>query len=418
MEGQPVHEERTRRTTGSRPADVKIENKLSMLQYVYLTGSSSKPAVCRAVGLSKPTASNLIDELIASGVLGKTELGASSDAGGKRPQLFEFRDDAGWVIGIDVDDGVVSGVATDLRLASRAARTRQADDARPELVGRAVAEVAAALIAAAQHAGRPVLAIAVSTPGDLNEAAGGRKANSAGRVSTAAEEALGSLGLSVLAAPAIRNAAVAEAWFGCGPGGGHRSFMVVDTRHGLGTCLVHASPGTPVNASYNLAALGHTTVNLDGPRCWCGNRGCWELYASERAFLEAVRRGAASWHLPSALARDIRDGGPPTVAEVAHHLGKGDEFARTQVEIYADRLATGLVNVANAFNLGFVVLHGGLRPLGQGFLDLMTRQVREVALPPAGTGFDVVFSYLPDDGALLAAASAIRHVLEGDQLVQ
>jgi predicted NBD/HSP70 family sugar kinase len=424
-----VNRDVTRRTTGSRPADVKIDNKRSVLQYVYLQGTSSKPGVCRAVGLSRPTGSNLIDELIESGVLRKTTLGAPSDTGGKRPQLFEFDDDAGWAIGIDADGQAVRGIAANLRLAALAVHAQPADASRPERADRAVAETARAvaetarvLADAARSAGRPVIGIGVSLPGVGSAAPVGRGVadrgtDAVGRLAGAVSEALGGLGLPVLMSPRIYNVAVAETWFGYGIAGHRAPFMVVDTHDGLSTGLVQASGETPANAAYSTAALGHTTVNLDGPRCWCGNRGCWELYGSERAFLEAVKRGATLWHLPSALAADLQAGNPPAVSEVASHLRKGDEFARTQVETYADRLAIGLVNVVNAFSLGVVVLHGGLRPLGQSFLDLVARHVRDVALPPAAAEFDIMFSALPDNAPLMAAAAVIRHAMEGTALI-
>jgi N-acetylglucosamine repressor len=416
-----VHRNFARPMTGSRPADLKIDNKRSVLQRVYLHGTSSKPEVCRAVGLSRPTASKLIDELIDSGVLRKTTLGLPSDTGGKRPQLFEFDDDAGWSIGIDVDGLAVRGAAANFRLASQAEHVRPVPAEpgglpRPELVVQAMTETARALADAARSAGRPVIGIGLSLPGETNTAPAGPASDAAEQLAGMASEALGSLGPPVLLAPRIHNVAVAETWFGYGRAGQRESFMVVDTHDGLSTGLVQASGGTPVNAAYSVAALGHTTVNLDGPRCWCGNRGCWELYASERAFLEAVQHGAARWHLPSALAADLRAGSPAAVSEVAAYLGKGDEFARTQVETYADRLAIGLVNVVNAFGLTVVVLHGGLRPLGQSFLDLVARHVREVALPPAAPEFEVMFSPLPDNAPLMAAASVIRHALEGTTL--
>jgi N-acetylglucosamine repressor len=426
MGGRLMHGDGKRRVAGSRPADAKIDNKRSMLQHVYLQGTSSKPEVCRAVGVSRPTASNLIDELIDSGVLRKTILGAPSDTGGKRPQLFEFDDDAGWSVGIDVaadDDGqTVRGVLANLRLAGQSVHTarlpgRPGDGSRLERAGQAVAATARVLIDAAGQAGRPVLGVGVSLPGESNAGPAGQGTDAVERLTGATSAALGDLGLPILLAPRIHHVAVAETWFGYGIAGQRGPFMVVDTHDGLSTGLVQMSGDSPVNAAYSVAALGHTTVNLDGPRCWCGNRGCWELYASERAFIEAVRRGAARWHLPSALATDLRDGSPPAVREVAAHLRKGDEFARTQVETYADRLAIGLVNVVNAFGLTVVVLHGGLRPLGQSFLDLVARQVRDVALPPAAAEFDVMFSPLPEDAPLMAAAAVIRDALEGTALI-
>src|SRR5580692_8639934 len=194
--------------TGSRPADLKIDNKRSVLQRVYLHGTSSKPEVCRAVGLSRPTASKLIDELIDSGVLRKTTLGAPSDTGGKRPQLFEFDDDAGWSVGIDAaghaDGLMVQGAAANLRLASQAVHSRlvaaePSGAAWPERVAEAMAGTARALLGDARNAGRPVLGIGVSLPGESNAG-----------LAAAASEALGSLGVPVLMAPRVHNVAIAE----------------------------------------------------------------------------------------------------------------------------------------------------------------------------------------------------------------
>lgn len=35
--------------------------------------------------------------------------------------------------------------------------------------------------------------------------------------------------------------------------------------------------------------MGHMTIDFNGPKCSCGNRGCWELYASEKALLKSLQ---------------------------------------------------------------------------------------------------------------------------------
>ena len=84
----------------------------------------------------------------------------------------------------------------------------------------------------------------------------------------------------------VENAAnacvLAEVWFGDGEK--VRDLVVVTIAEGLGTGLF--SNGQLVRGFNGMAGeFGHVSLDPAGPACACGQRGCWEVYASNRAAL-------------------------------------------------------------------------------------------------------------------------------------
>ena len=79
--------------------------------------------------------------------------------------------------------------------------------------------------------------------------------------------------------------------------------MIVTLGTGIGGALI--VDGTVFRGAYGIACeYGHMTVVPDGRLCACGNRGCWEMYASGRALARDARELAAD--SPVAAARMMR----------------------------------------------------------------------------------------------------------------
>ena len=110
-----------------------------------------------------------------------------------------------------------------------------------------------------------------------------------------------------------------------------------------------------------------------GHRCECGNRGCWEQYASGNAL---VREARAMVYADSPIASDLlaRVGGQSgNLDRSADHRGwpgEGDQTARRAAP--RDRLtgsASGIANLAAAFDPGTFVIGGGVSAAGDLLLD-------------------------------------------------
>src|SRR5262249_14215035 len=100
-----------------------------------------------------------------------------------------------------------------------------------------------------------------------------------------------STGLQVEMENAANACALAEVWFGQGERA--RDLVVVTVSEGVGVGLI--SNGQVVRGLNGLAGeFGHVPLDLNGPQCGCGARGCWELYASNWAALRYYHESSAT----------------------------------------------------------------------------------------------------------------------------
>jgi len=153
---------------------------------------------------------------------------------------------------------------------------------------------------------------------------------------------------------------------GTGIGGG----IIVDGRlyHGASDCA---------------GEIGHTTVEVNGRRCKCGNYGCLEAYASgpaiARRAVEAIEAGQTS-KLPDYVDGALERITAQTVYQAAHD---GDELAEEVVGDTAKFLGAGIANMINIFNPEIVVVFGGVTYAGERLFGPLRREVAKRAFKPA-----------------------------------
>lgn len=97
-------------------------------------------------------------------------------------------------------------------------------------------------------------------------------------------------------------AAIGERWSGP-PGVADFAYFFFGTGIGGGLILGHQ---VHRGGSLNAAEFGHTSVRLDGPRCYCGNRGCLESLVSPAAIAAETRRRLGEEPAGSVLAEPFR----------------------------------------------------------------------------------------------------------------
>src|SRR5699024_10359997 len=93
--------------------------------------------------------------------------------------------------------------------------------------------------------------------------------------------------------------------------------------------------------------LGHMTIETSGKKCRCGNRGCWELYASEQALYENAKRFGvtANKHNQEIYLENLlllAEKGDPSTIQLFDHIGK--------------YLGIGLNSIVNIFNPKQVII--------------------------------------------------------------
>jgi predicted NBD/HSP70 family sugar kinase len=95
------------------PVHPNLRNRRQILKLIRTRGEASRAELSKLTGLTRPTISTVVSELLAAGLVMETGKGSSS--GGKRPILLKLRPDCRYAIGIDLaDEYQIRGVLCDL----------------------------------------------------------------------------------------------------------------------------------------------------------------------------------------------------------------------------------------------------------------------------------------------------------------
>jgi glucokinase len=203
-------------------------------------------------------------------------------------------------------------------------------------------------------------------------------------------------------------AAWAESRFGAAAG--HRHVLCITLGTGIGGALV--LDGRVFRGANGMAGeFGHMQMVPGGHRCECGNRGCWEQYASGNALVRDARElvladSPVAHHLRDAVAGDVDRLTGPVVSEAAR---QGDPAAVELMSEVGGWLGTGLAGLTAAFDPDCIIVGGGVSQAG----ELLLSPAREsFARTLTGRGFrtapPIVAAHLGPDAGFIGAADLAR----------
>lgn len=200
-------------------------------------------------------------------------------------------------------------------------------------------------------------------------------------------------------------AVLGEWWRGAAQGARYVVGLTIGTGIGGGIVL----NGELYHGASDVAAeIGHTSIELNGRRCNCGNYGCIEAYASGPAIaaraVEGLEAGA-----PSGLAKYVKGNLSAIDAQVVYQAAKdGDAFAREVVRDTARFLGTTVANMVNMLNPDVVVICGGVTQAGEQLFAPLREEVRRRAFKPAVSACRIVPGSLPGTAGVFGAAAAFK----------
>ena len=199
------------------------------------------------------------------------------------------------------------------------------------------------------------------------------------------------LGLSVYVDNDANVAALAESAFGASRD--VKSSILVTLGTGVGGGIVE-NRRVRTGAHGVGGEIGHMVVVMDGEKCNCGHRGCWEKYASATAIIR-MGRALMEEKPDCALARQLGGDAAQLNAKAVLDLAKaGDADCMGIFETYVKYLCVGLANLINIYDPDMIVLGGGVAYAGDFLLDAVRAALGRLCVLP---------------GALLGAGGAGPH---------
>jgi glucokinase len=155
--------------------------------------------------------------------------------------------------------------------------------------------------------------------------------------------------------------------------------------------------------------VGHMVLEVNGPKCTCGNKGCWEALASRSALFRQVQQAVKDGQktiLTEMLGNDLKD---LRSGDLRKAIKQGDKFVEHIVEEAAKYSGIAVANLMNVVNPEVVVLGGGLMDaLENEMMPVIIESAREHAFPGSDKGVKILPSKLGDNAGITGGAVLAR----------
>ena len=210
------------------------------------------------------------------------------------------------------------------------------------------------------------------------------------------------LGLKVKVDNDVNVITLGEMWKGAGKGHGNVLGIAVGTGIG-GGIIVDGNLVTGKNGT--AGEIGHSKVERDGKLCGCGQKGCWEAYASATGLIREAQ-GRLIVNKKNKLY-EMTKGRELEAKDIFDAAKDGDEFSLDIVDYEVDYLALGISNLLNTLDPEIIVMGGGVSLAGDFLLDKLRERLKKYTLPSALDGLKIVEAKLGNDAGIIGAARLV-----------
>ncbi|MGB9456544.1 MAG: ROK family protein [Bryobacteraceae bacterium] len=349
------------RPQGASSEVVRDINRRIVLNLIRKRQPISRADLARVSGMQRSTISLIVEQLIRENWVLTGPTGRLPR--GRRPTFLRLND-ARVIIGVDIRPAQITAAVADAngRFISQEAIVTTPD---PEFTLGRLTEVIRRIVASCR--GRKIEGIGVSVPGRYIPGSNRLvfAPNLGWRDVDIRTPLMKATGLEVEIENAATACALAAVWFD------HmeqaRNLVVVTVSEGVGTGIL--LNGQIVRGVNGMAGeFGHVPLDPQGPLCECGRRGCWEVFASNRA---ALRYYSESGSVPAGLS----------FLDLLSRADQGDQRAEKALKTMAHYLGRGMRMLVAGFAPERIVVVGDLTRSWKRFEAVLKPEVLEQVLP-------------------------------------
>jgi predicted NBD/HSP70 family sugar kinase len=384
-----------RNTVAARPRPLAD----AVLRLIWEERTISRAEIARRAGLSRSTASEVVELLLSTGLV--AEGGPGESLGGRRPIMLHFEDDACCILGCELGASHVAVALTNLR--GQVIDWEHADHpVRSDPVGaRArLVDMCTLALKALKGGAKRLVGIGVGVPSPVDP----RQPFALSSVvlpewhgQSGLEALQERFGVPVRVDNDANLGALAEQWWGAGRG--IRDFAYVKVGTGVGSG--HVINGELYRGATGSAGeIGHLSMDPQGETCLCGLRGCLALFVGSPALVRRARELRAS--MPeTALQGEI------TMTAIEAAALADDPLALRVARDAAEYLGIAVSGMLNLMNPAVLIVGGGITQLGDRFLGPLRESVRQRTRVSGTQGPSVVLSSLGPRSVAVGAASLV-----------
>ncbi|MGI8965804.1 MAG: ROK family protein, partial [Limisphaerales bacterium] len=155
--------------------------------------------------------------------------------------------------------------------------------------------------------------------------------------------------------------------------------------------------------------IGHMVLEADGPKCGCGNKGCFEALASRTAIFKKIQSGVKDGQktiLTEMLGDDLKN---LRSGDLRKAIKKGDKFVEKIIEEASEYTGIAVGNLINIFNPEVVILGGGvIDALEDEMMSIIVETAQDYAMNGTAKGIEIIAGKAGDDAGIIGGAVLAR----------
>lgn len=371
-------------------------NRNLIIQAMLEHENISRTELVSLVGLALPTVMRIVDSLIEEELV--VEVGKGNSSGGRKPMMLRINSDAMYFIGVSIQRVLRVALADACGVIRSRCETLTRTEDDSDTILQQILDCINQVIAMSGVNTNKIALIGVGTPGTLFSH-GEELANCPFKIWADFDFTTWKhrFPFPVEFDNIAKAGALSELMFGCGREA--KNFVYVFADYGIGAGIVQN--GKLYRGRDTVAGeFGHTGVDMNGQACYCGNRGCLEMYCATPAILRSVQQ-----KFPDNAVHDF--------SQIVEAYRRNETAAISAIRASGETLGLGLANLVNLLNPNMIVLGGELPDACDGYVETAAQSARRRIFSRAAQDTPIVRSTLGEEGILRGTvALAMNQVFE------
>ncbi|NJD03174.1 MAG: ROK family protein [Ruminiclostridium sp.] len=393
------------KNTGKQTANlqlVKQTNLALIFNLIYKQGSVSRAELAQRTRLSPTTVSSLIEELLRKGVVIESGAGKTTTSG-RKPIMIEINAVGCYIVTFEIiEDGFCCSLYD---LLCRLIDEQKYGISDFEGLGRILTEAIEAILSKHGIQQNKLLGISIGVPGLINQEECRVYSSTVVPIRNdndfcrQIKEKLKDI--PVFLENESYFCAYAEKEFGIESD--VKNLIFIDINIGIGAGII--MDGNMFRGTHGMAGeVGHVSIDMNGPKCKCGNRGCLETMSSIPAMVQKIVFAIMSGRetiIKGIIGNDLNK---INLDVIKYAIDNKDGLAMDIMDEIAEKLAFGTNNVINLFNPQVVVFGGEIVKLGDVFLNSIKKHLSYIELKPNINLVGIRYSSLSSNAVNLGGA--------------
>ncbi|GAA4310481.1 ROK family transcriptional regulator [Pontixanthobacter gangjinensis] len=389
--------------------------KIKIVKYLFLNGSTSNAEICSKFNISLPTSMSLINTLMDKGIVVKAGQGKSE--GGRKPDLYGLKEQSFFVLSIHIKRFKIKIAITDNNHSIITEETIETEISPKSNIVDFLYEKADEFIQTSGIDVDKLLGIGISMPGLVSTTEG---KNFTYYLTEQEPESLQEKFEKRFKKPVVilndsKSACLAEYRFGKAKD--KENVLVISMDWGIGLGIIMGGKMHTGHSGF-AGEFGHIPMVEDGLLCHCGKRGCLETEASGLALVRKAKEGLEKGQtsiLNDLTGEDFEKMDPRVIIQAAN---KGDQFAINLLSDIGISLGKGIAILIQIFNPELIILESEIAQAKQFITTPIQQSTNTYCMMQLKEKTQIELSNLGSNSSLFGGTIAVMEEVFKDQVAK